>query len=186
MIWGQARAVPAVGFWGAVVLCAVLMVVGLRLLRSRRRAIGVAVLLLALAAPLTAKALSLPFTFANNTVADATQVNANFAALAATRAYGFVRANATLDPLNNVGIVDVVQPAGFTGYYCFKLGFSPKNAVATIDPTTTGTVDIIMTTVPRSDSAGLSGCPSDHLDGGVVIKNMNGALANAGFYIAFQ
>jgi hypothetical protein len=161
-----------------------LMVVGLRLLRARRRTIGVAVLLLALAAPLSAKALSLPFTFANNTVADATQVNANFAALAATRAYGFVNANATLDSLNNVGIADVVQP--FTGYYCFKLGFSPKNAVATIDPTTTGTVDIIMTTVPRSSSVGLSGCPTDHLDGGVVIKTMNGALANAGFYIAFQ
>jgi hypothetical protein len=184
MFWGGAHAVPAVTFWGAVVLCACLMLAGLRLLRGRRRATGAVVLALALAVPLSAKALSLPFTFANNTVADANQVNANFAALAATRAYGFVRANATLDPLNNVGILDVVQP--FTGQYCFRLGFSPKNVVATIDPTTTGSVEIIMAIVPRSDAAGLSGCPTDHLDGGVIIKQTSGALANAGFYIAFQ
>jgi hypothetical protein len=178
------NAVPALGFWGSVVLCACLMVVALRLLRRRRRAIGLTVLALALAVPLSAKALSLPFTFVNNTVADANQVNANFAALAATRAYGFVRANATLDPLNNAGILDVVQP--FTGQYCFRLGFTPKNVVATIDPTTTGAINIIMAIVPRSDAAGLSGCPTDHLDGGVIVKNVSGSLANVGFYIAFQ
>src|SRR5262249_53711812 len=132
-IWGGVQAVPAFTFWSSVVLCALLMMLGLRMLRANRRAGGLAVLVLALATPLTARAFTLPYTFANNTVADANQVNANFAALAATRAYGFVNANATLDPMNNVGIVDVVQPVGFTGYYCFKLGFSAKNAVANID-----------------------------------------------------
>jgi hypothetical protein len=183
MIWAS-HPVPAMTFWGSVVLCAALLLVGLRLLRGKRRAIGLTVLAVALVAPLAARAVTLPFTFTNGTVADANQVNANFAALAATRAYGFVNANATLDPVNNVGIVDVSQP--FTGQYCFKLGFPAKNAVATIDPTTTGTILVIMATTPHSATAGLSGCPSDHQDAGVIIKNTGSGLVNAGFFISFQ
>src|ERR1700748_3811398 len=83
MLWGGgARGVPALSFWAVGVLCGALLVLGLRFLRAQRRALGVTALLLALAVPLTARAtVALPFTFANNTIADATQVNANFNAV---------------------------------------------------------------------------------------------------------
>jgi hypothetical protein len=85
--WGQffwaggALSVPAVGFWGAMLLGAALAVVGLRLVRNgRRRTLGVIAVAIAILAPITARAVTL-ITFTNGTVADANQVNANFAAL---------------------------------------------------------------------------------------------------------
>jgi hypothetical protein len=184
MIWGGSHAVPATALWGIVILCIALATLGVRFLRGQHRALGAAALLLALAIPLTSRAVTLPFTFVNNTVADATQVNANFAALASGRIYGFVNANGTLDATINGGIIDVNQP--FTGQYCFKLGAPAKNAVATIDPSTTGVVDIIMTFVPHAGAVGLSGCPTGYNDAAAIIKNTGGALANAGFYVSFQ
>jgi hypothetical protein len=68
--------------WGLLLLGGLLAILGLRRIKARPRTIGLAALLLLIAVPLTARALSLPFTFANGTVADATQVNADFAALA--------------------------------------------------------------------------------------------------------
>jgi hypothetical protein len=82
MLWGQLAAVPALSFWGVILLAAVLGVLGGRRLRSGRpRTLGMIALGLALLVPISARAL--PFTFTNGTVADATQVNANFAALVA-------------------------------------------------------------------------------------------------------
>ncbi len=100
------------------------------------------------------------------------------------RAYGFVNANATLDAEINGGIVDVAQPSD--GYYCFKLGFSALNAVATIDPSTTGFVEVVMTFVPHAGAIGLSGCPDGFNDAAAIIKDVDGVLRNAGFYITFQ
>jgi hypothetical protein len=81
MIWGQLVAVPALGFWGAMLLGALLGGLGVRRLRGARpRVVGALALALALLVPISARAL--PFTFTNGTVADANQVNANFAALA--------------------------------------------------------------------------------------------------------
>jgi len=104
------------------------------------------------------------------------------------RAFGIVNANATLDttdPGVTVGIVGVSQP--YTGYYCFDLGGVPAlNAVATLDPTTTGNVDIIMTYVPHNGGIGLSGCPTGYNDAAAIVKDTSGALANVGFYILFQ
>lgn len=82
MIWGGLRAVPAMPLWGIALLCGAFVVLGVRFVRARRPVVGGAVLVLALAVPLTAKAVTLPFSFTNNTVADATQVNANFTAVA--------------------------------------------------------------------------------------------------------
>jgi hypothetical protein len=83
MIWGVAPAVPALGTWAATLLCGALLVFGWRSLSrgSRSRAIGVSALLLALIFPITRVFAALPFTFTNGTIADATQVNANFASL---------------------------------------------------------------------------------------------------------
>jgi hypothetical protein len=87
MIWGQAPPVPTLGFWGVLLLGAVLGAVGVRQLRAgRSRLVGGVALGLALLVPISARAL--PFTFTNGTVADATQVNANFAALTNAQALG--------------------------------------------------------------------------------------------------
>jgi hypothetical protein len=81
MIWGGTTAVPALSTWAAIVLGALLLAFGVRRLRGPRpRVVGALALALAVLVPLSARAL--PFVFANGTVADATQVNANFAALA--------------------------------------------------------------------------------------------------------
>jgi hypothetical protein len=105
-------------------------------------------------------------------------------AQAAGPVYGFVNAAGTLDPAINGGIVGVSQP--FAGQYCFKLGVAAKNAIATIDTTTTGSVDVIMTYVPHGGGAGLSGCPAGFNDAAAVIKTTSGAMVSAGFYILFQ
>jgi hypothetical protein len=103
MIWGQAVPVPTLGFWGLIVLAAVLGALGVRRLRGGRpRLAGGLALGLALLVPISARAL--PFTFTNGTVADATQVNANFAALAGAQAVG---------PTASSDIVDL-----FTGGSC--------------------------------------------------------------------
>jgi len=99
MIWGQIAAVPALGFWGLIVLAAVLGVWGVRRLRGPRpRMLGMIVLALALLVPISARAL--PFTFTNGTVADANQVNANFAAVVAGQG---------LAPAASANLVDLVQ-----------------------------------------------------------------------------
>jgi hypothetical protein len=98
MIWSQVSAVPAVGFWGALALAALLGAVGVRRLRGKARLAGAGALALVLLLPISARAV--PFTFTNGTVADATQVNANFAALASAQAIG---------PTASSSLVDLVQ-----------------------------------------------------------------------------
>jgi hypothetical protein len=99
MIWGGLTAVPAIGFWGAVMLAALLGVMGVRRLRGRSRVIGAGTLLLVLLLPISARAV--PFTFTNGTVADATQVNANFAAVAAQAGIGPTASSTLVDLVEN-------------------------------------------------------------------------------------
>jgi hypothetical protein len=80
MHWTGSTNVPALGFWGVLILGAALGVVGVRYLRGARpRHIGLMTLALAILIPISVRAV--PFTFANGTAADALQVNANFAAV---------------------------------------------------------------------------------------------------------
>jgi hypothetical protein len=104
------------------------------------------------------------------------------------RAYGFVAADGTVDPTISSGIVGVAKPTPTgSGYYCFNLGGTPaRNAVATIDPSTTGAIDIVMTFVPHAGAVGLSGCPDGFNDAAAIVKNVDGALEDVGFYITFQ
>lgn len=183
MVWGGTQRVPAMAFWGLALVALLLVVLGRKFLQARPRTVGAVTLALLLALPLTATALNLPFSFSNGTVADATQVNANFAALAQGRLYGFVRANGTVHPDLNGGIVDVANP--FAGYYCFKLGASARNAVATLDAQQ-NTTYLITTYVPRDGAVGLSGCPAGYNDATVIVKTTNGALVNGAFFIWFQ
>lgn len=106
-------------------------------------------------------------------------------AAGSARAYGFVNYDVTVDPTLNNGIQSVSQP--WPGQFCFSLGFTPKNAVATIDPTTAGDVYIVMAYVPHGGGVGpIGGCDTGHADAAVIIKDIYGALQNAGFYILFQ
>jgi hypothetical protein len=97
MIWGGATtAVPALTTWGAIVLGALLLAFGVRRLRGPRpRVVGVVALALAILLPLSARAL--PFVFSNGTVADATQVNANFAARASQQGVAPSASSALID-----------------------------------------------------------------------------------------
>jgi hypothetical protein len=108
MIWGAPTAVPAVEFWGVVLLAALLGSLGVRRLRSARpRLMGMTALAVALLVPITARAV--PFTFTNGTVADATQVNANFAAVSGLAPAG---SSNLVDLVSNgpcVGAVGAVQ-----------------------------------------------------------------------------
>jgi len=84
MIWGGAPAVPLLGPLGLVALTASFLLGGV-MFQKRRDLRGLTGLLAIalLTAPLMAvAAVSLPYVFTNGQVADADQVNANFAALA--------------------------------------------------------------------------------------------------------
>jgi hypothetical protein len=166
-----------------LVTAVVLFVLGLRFTRARPRTIGFLALLLGFAIPLSASAITLPFTFANNTIADANQVNANFQALATGKIYGFVNANGTRNAPLNGGIIDVVQPA--TGFYCFKLGAAAKSAIATQDAGA-NTIRMISTFVPHNNAIGLSGCPTGYNDAQAVVRDVNNVPFSTDFYILFQ
>jgi hypothetical protein len=113
MIWGQAAAVPALSFWAVILLAAVLGAWGVRRLRSPRpRMAGMIALAAALLLPISARAL--PFTFTNGTVADANQVNANFAAVVAGQGLA-PSATANLIDITSTGACpEVVPPSGVT------------------------------------------------------------------------
>jgi hypothetical protein len=81
--WGDAIPTPALGFWGTMLLGLVLGVFGVLVLRSGRKT-AIATFLLALFVPFTAMA-TVPFIFTNGQIADASQVNADFAALTPIR-----------------------------------------------------------------------------------------------------
>ncbi len=82
--WGRTINVPAMGFFGILVFSCLVGVSGVLLLRSKRMTAGAFAVLLVLV-PFTAFATTfvttVPFVFTNGTVANATQVNADFAAL---------------------------------------------------------------------------------------------------------
>jgi hypothetical protein len=111
MIWGQVAAVPALSFWAVILLAAVLGAWGVRRLRSPRpRMAGMIALALALLLPISARAL--PFTFTNGTVADANQVNANFAAVVAGQGLAPSATANLIDITNNGPCPEVTPPSG--------------------------------------------------------------------------
>jgi hypothetical protein len=114
MLWSGGRAVPALGFWSTLALGAVLGAAGARLLRRPRpRALGALVVALAVLVPITARAISL-ITFTNGTVADANQVNANFAALTPVTGFNEVLVSGTVGNVQDVFAPAFVAPRALT------------------------------------------------------------------------
>ncbi|MEE2662543.1 MAG: DUF1566 domain-containing protein [Myxococcota bacterium] len=83
MLWGQAASVPALGWLGLLVLALTLSAAAVWTLRKRRPGLGLPLQLVLLAVPLAVASatVTLPNAFSNGTVADANEVNANFAAV---------------------------------------------------------------------------------------------------------
>jgi hypothetical protein len=140
MIWGKvSQAVPLMSPLGLMLLAMALMVSGAILLRkpAARRLMGKAAALLVLLVPLSAFAV--PFIFTNGTVADATQVNQDFASLESrivaleakrTLAFAHVNANGTID--SDSGNITLVKIDA--GLYCAAVsGATPRVAVASLD-----------------------------------------------------
>jgi hypothetical protein len=89
LLWGTAQQAPAMGFWSALILGAVVGLLGIRVLRGARPPVVAALaVVITLGLPLVARALPSINTFTNGTVADATQVNANFSAVRVLTANG--------------------------------------------------------------------------------------------------
>jgi hypothetical protein len=123
-LWGGGTPVPALGFWGALALGCLLGVCGVLVLRNKRR-LAAATVVLGLLVPLTAIA-AVPFVFTNGQIADATQVNADFAALTPIQgqsaASGFASGSQSLFPSSpsftaprNLTCIVTVEANGFAG-----------------------------------------------------------------------
>jgi hypothetical protein len=81
MTWSGAQ-VPAAPFWSILLAGAVIGILAMRIIKSTRpRTMGIVGLVVALLVPVAARALPTLLTFTNGTVADANQVNADFALL---------------------------------------------------------------------------------------------------------
>jgi hypothetical protein len=113
MIWGRLATVPATSFWSLLILGALLGAVGVRFLRGPRpRRLAMFVLVFAVLIPITVRAV--PFTFTNGTVADATQVNANFAAVAPVTGFFGTTVNGALVSPTDILTPSFVAPRALT------------------------------------------------------------------------
>jgi hypothetical protein len=113
MIWGELAAVPALGFWSSLILGSLLGIVGARFLRrGRSRRVAILALAAGVLIPLTVRAV--PFTFTNGTVADAAQVNANFAATVPVTGFFGTDVNGALASPTDILTPSFVAPRALT------------------------------------------------------------------------
>ena len=110
-MWSQMASVPAVGFGGTLLLGVVLGVTGVWCLRRvRPRVMGMMAVGFAILIPISVGAV--PFAFTNGTVADANQVNANFAAVTPVTSFSITSVNGPFVPNPPLAaLVDVLTPS---------------------------------------------------------------------------
>ena len=111
------------------------------------------------------------------------------------RAFAHVLHNGTLDVANSSNGIDVrplcsfpcgsVPPQGPSGWQCFKLGFTPKSAIATTELGEAKSAARVQ--IPGTPVNGADGCPPGYLDSeSFTFDTTTGAVAAAGFYIVFN
>jgi hypothetical protein len=99
-------------------------------------------------------------------------------------AYARVAADGTIDTARVKGIAQVNMSHTTTGIYCFvSLSFTPKNVLATLEPTTTGD-ELVFASIPAPTPS--LGCPAGAVTVQVKHSGAAGIAVNAPFYIAFN
>ena len=111
------------------------------------------------------------------------------------RAFAHVLANGTLDVANSSNGIDVrpqcrfpcnsVPSQGPSPWQCFKLGFTPKSAIATTE--LGAAKSAARAQIPGTQGSGTNDCPPGYLDAeSFTFDTTTGALLAAGFYIVFN
>src|SRR5688572_7725861 len=118
-------------------------------------------------------------------------------------AYAHVKADETLDQARTKNVIDVRPMCGETPtpcsgppsadeapIQCFRLGFTPKNAVATHEATTGSTTfqKVVSVQIPGPAVGFLqNGCAPGYTDARTVLVSSNdGSLQTGGFFIVFN
>jgi hypothetical protein len=96
-------------------------------------------------------------------------------------AYARVGADGTIDTARVKGIAQANMSHTTAGIYCLSLSFTPKNVLATLEPTATGD-ELIYASIPAPTPS--LGCPAGAVT--IQVKHSPGAATNAPFYVAFN
>jgi hypothetical protein len=102
-------------------------------------------------------------------------------------AYAHVLADGTLDTANSKNIVgEEHSPGGNTGRYCFDLGFTPMNAIATSQKISFEANSVVLQ-VGLEPGAITGICPAPFQDASVYAWASNtAALTDSAFFIVFE
>jgi hypothetical protein len=146
LIWGASQPVPWAGPVALVGMALLLLVMGRVLIRSDRAAHRVAFAGVFLLAMVPVVAFAVPHTFVNGTVANATQVNANFTAVEA-RLNALEALTASMRLENGVGTASELVFSGVNVHIQSGLGETdgvPNGALDTTNPVTNGRGNLVI------------------------------------------
>jgi hypothetical protein len=96
-------------------------------------------------------------------------------------AYARVASDGTIDTARVKGITQANMSHTTAGIYCLSLSFTPKNVLATLEPTATGD-ELVYASIPAPTPS--LGCPAGAVT--VQVKHSGGLPTNAPFYVAFN
>lgn len=191
MIWGAGAAVPSGGLGWTVVLAVGLVVIGLRFVKrgGRSRAAGVAVLALAFVLPVSVALAQVPFAFTNGQVADAVQVNADFAYLnnsAKTYVNGASSFGVTSLSQAGVGVATLSLPAG-SYVLNAKWRYQQQSGTTTTDSAACALygpmVGIVPQQIPSDDASEAQVPPGGHRIDGYTVGQAIIAAGDAPFTV---
>jgi hypothetical protein len=118
--------------------------------------------------------------------AGAQGVKGDTGAAGSALAYAHVLADGTLDTANSKNIVGEEHSPGNTGRYCFDLGFTPKNAIATSQKISFEANSVVLQ-VGLEPGAITGICPAPFQEASVFAWTSNtAALVDSAFFIVFE
>ncbi len=98
-------------------------------------------------------------------------------------AYAKVNDDGTLDTANSKGVIDSTMTTP-PGRYCFKLGFTPHNMVASAERFVGASNSVVAQ--PAVTATITAVCPAGYQDAGVFVFDNTGSLVNNRFFIIFN